>query len=66
MSKARLVITAVIVEGRPQSAVARAYGVSEGWVSKLVARYRQEGEVAFEPRSRRPRTIAELRKKAAE
>jgi transposase InsO family protein len=56
MSKARLVITAVIVEGRPQSAVARAYGVSEGWVSKLVARYRQEGEVAFEPRSRRPKT----------
>ena len=25
-------------------------------VSRLVARYRAEGEVAFEPRSRRPRT----------
>jgi transposase InsO family protein len=36
--------------------VARAYGVSPGWVSKLVARYRAEGESAFEPRSRRPTT----------
>jgi transposase InsO family protein len=30
--------------------------VSKGWVSKLVARYRAEGETAFEPRSRRPHT----------
>jgi transposase InsO family protein len=56
MSKARLVITAVVVEGRSQAEVARAYGVSKGWVSKLVARYRAEGESAFEPRSRRPKT----------
>lgn len=56
MSKARLVITAVVVEGRSQSEVARAYGVSQSWISKLVARYSREGEAAFEPRSRRPRT----------
>jgi transposase InsO family protein len=56
MSKARLVITAVIVEGRSQGEAARAYGVSQGWVSRLVARYRAEGEAAFEPRSRRPKT----------
>jgi transposase len=56
MSKARLVITAVVVEGRSQREVARAYGVSQGWVSRLVARYRAEGEAAFEPRSRRPGT----------
>ncbi len=49
-------ITAVIVEGRSQGEVARAYGVSQGWVSRLVARYRDEGEAAFEPRSRRPKT----------
>jgi transposase InsO family protein len=55
VSKARLVITAVIVEGRTQAEVARGYGVSKGWVSKLLARYRAEGEAAFEPRSRRPR-----------
>ena len=54
MSKARLVITAVVVEGRSQSEVARSYGVSQPWVSRLVARYRAEGEAAFEPRSRRP------------
>ena len=56
MSKARLVITAVVAEGRSQGEVARAYGVSQGWVSRLVARYRAEGEAAFEPRSRRPKT----------
>jgi transposase InsO family protein len=50
-----LVITAVVVEGRSQGEVAREYGVSKGWVSKLVARYRLEGEGAFEPRSRRPK-----------
>src|SRR5262245_11638133 len=56
MSKARLVITAVVVEGRTQGEVARAYGVSQGWISRLVARYRAEGEAAFWPRSRRPKT----------
>src|SRR5215216_1787726 len=56
MSKARLVITAVVVEGRTQAEVARTYGISEGWVSKLLARYRAEGEAAFEPKSRRPKT----------
>lgn len=56
MSKARLIITAVIIEGRSQASVARDYGVSKGWVSKLIARYRTEGDTAFEPRSRRPHT----------
>jgi transposase InsO family protein len=48
------VITAVVVEGRSQAETARAYRVSKGWVSKLVARYRAEGEAALEARSRRP------------
>jgi transposase InsO family protein len=56
VSKARLVITAVVVEGRSQSEVAREYGVSQGWISRLINRYRLEGEAAFEPRSRRPHT----------
>lgn len=56
MSKARLVITAVVLEGRSQSEVAKTYGVSKGWVSKLIARYNAEGEGAFEPRSRRPKS----------
>jgi transposase len=56
MSKARLVITAVVAEGRSRGEVARRYGVSRGWISRLVARYRAEGEAAFAPRSRRPDT----------
>lgn len=56
MSKARLVITAVTVERRPVSEVARSYGVARSWVYALLGRYREEGEAAFEPRSRRPRT----------
>lgn len=55
MSKRRVVITAVLA-GQSQSEVARAYGVSQGWVSKLMARYRDEGEAAFAPRSRAPLT----------
>jgi transposase InsO family protein len=55
MSRARLVITAVVVEGRGVREVARDYGVSPGWVSRLVARFRDEGDAAFEPRSRRPK-----------
>jgi transposase len=54
MSMARVVITVVVVEGRSKSEVARDYGVSRRWVQTLVARYLAEGEVAFEPRSRRP------------
>jgi transposase InsO family protein len=54
MSLARVVITAVVVEGRSKSEVARDFGVSRVWVQKLVKRYRCEGEAAFEARSRRP------------
>jgi transposase InsO family protein len=56
MSKARLVVTAVTVEKRPVSEVARSYGVARSWVCTLLDRYRDEGEAAFEPRSRRPKT----------
>ncbi len=54
MSMARVVITAVVLEGRSKSEVAREYGLSRRWVQKLVTRYQSEGEAAFEPRSRRP------------
>jgi transposase InsO family protein len=56
MSKARLVITAVTIEKRPVSEVARSYGVARSWIYALLARYRGEGDAAFEPRSRRPKT----------
>ncbi len=54
MSMARVVITAVVLEGRSKSEVARDYGVSRRWVQKLVARYTVEGDAAFAPHSRRP------------
>lgn len=56
MSKRRSIILAVEVEGLSQADVARLYGVSRSWVSKLVARYRLEGDAAFEPASRRPKS----------
>ena len=49
MSKARLVISAVVVEGRTHAQAAADYGVSRSWVTRLVARWRVEGDAAFEP-----------------
>lgn len=54
MSKARLVITALFVEGQTPAEVALRYGVHRAWVYKLKKRYEAEGEAALEPRSRRP------------
>jgi transposase InsO family protein len=56
VSRARLVITAITTQGLTQAEAARTYGVSEATVSRLMARYRAEGETAFEPRSRAPKT----------
>src|SRR6059058_2837742 len=51
----RLVITAVLT-GTSQSEVARTYGVSQGWISRLMKLYASQGQGAFEPRSRAPKT----------
>ena len=56
MSKARLVITALFVENQTPAQVAARYGMDRSWVYRLKARYEAEGEAAFEPRSRRPKT----------
>jgi transposase InsO family protein len=78
MSLARLVVTAVKLEGRTKAEVARDYRVSRRWVHELVRRFEAEGEVGLEPRSRRPRgsphrtpealeeEIVELRKELAD
>lgn len=47
MSKAQLVITSVVVEGRSKSEVARDYDVSRYWVQQLCQRYATEGPAAF-------------------
>src|SRR5687767_4655362 len=56
MGMAQLVVTAVLVEGRAKSEVARTYGVSRRWVITLVQRFLAEGEAGLVPRSRRPQT----------
>jgi transposase InsO family protein len=78
MSLARLVVTAVRIEGRSKAEVSRDYGVSTRWVYELVQRFDTEGEAGLEPRSRRPCTspqqtpiqveeeIVELRKALAD
>ena len=54
MGMPQLIVTAVLVEGRSKSEVARQYGVSRRWVITLVQRYLAEGDVGLQPRSRRP------------
>src|SRR6201993_265449 len=54
MGMPQLVVTAVLVEGRTKSAVAREYGVSRRWVITLVQRYLAEGDAGLQPRPRRP------------
>ncbi len=55
MSMARLVVTAVRLEGRTKAEVARSYGVSPRWVYELCRRFDAAGEAGLQPRSRRPR-----------
>ena len=56
MSKARLVIAALFVEHQSVVEVAARYGVHRAWVYKLKARYEAEGDIALQPRSRRPKS----------
>ena len=58
MSRAQLVITAVVLEGRSKSEVARDYDLSRQWVHQLVTRYKTDGAAAFQAHSRRPHTNA--------
>jgi transposase InsO family protein len=54
MGMPQLVVTAVLVEGRKKSEVARDYGISRRWVITLVQRFLAEGDTGLLPRSRRP------------
>lgn len=58
MSLARLVVTAVRIEGRSKAEVSREYGVSPRWVYELCRRFDAEGEAGLEPRSRRPHRVS--------
>ena len=56
MFKARYLVEAHVLEGRSVAELAAAHGVHRSWIYKLLARYREGGLEALEPRSRRPRS----------
>lgn len=66
MSMPELVVTAVKIQGRTKSEVARDYGLSRRWVHELIRRYETEGEAGLHPRSRRPRHSPQVTPRAVE
>jgi transposase InsO family protein len=56
MDLAGYVVNQVLVEKKTVAEVAAAHGVSRSWLYELLARYREGGEEALKPRSRRPRS----------
>ena len=54
MSKHRVVVLKIIAKQLTISEAAEAYGISRRHLHRLLARYRQDGLDAVEPRSRRP------------
>jgi transposase InsO family protein len=56
VDKARYLVEAHVVEGRPVSELAAAHSVHRSWIYKLLARYREGGLEALQARSRRPRS----------
>jgi len=56
VAKARYLVEAHLLEGRSVSELARAHGVHRSWIYKLLARYREGGYEALEPRARAPRS----------
>jgi transposase InsO family protein len=56
VDKARYLVEAHVLEGRSVGELAAAHGVHRSWIYKLLARYREGGGPALEPRSRRPRS----------
>ncbi len=58
MALGRYVVDAVLLEGRSPTEIAKAHGISRYWLYQLIARFREGGYAALEPRSRRPRSCA--------
>jgi transposase InsO family protein len=51
-------VEAVLVEGRSVTELARSHDVSRWWIYKLLARFKEGGYPALEPRSRRPKSCS--------
>jgi len=58
MGLGRYLVEAVVLEGRSITELARSHGVSRFWIYRLLARFREGGYSALEPRSRRPRSCS--------
>jgi transposase InsO family protein len=56
MSRARVAVLKVVSKQASAGAVAAEYGLSRRHLQRLLARYREGGLEALEPRSRKPRT----------
>ena len=54
MDLGRFLIETHLRTGKPIAELAKAHDVHRSWLYKLLARYRREGPVGLEPRSRRP------------
>jgi Homeodomain-like domain len=54
MDKGQFLIETHLRTGRPIGELARAPGISRGWLYKLLARYSREGPAGLAPRSKRP------------
>lgn len=55
MEQSRYLVEAILSGARSPTELARAHRVSRSWIYELVARYRQGGLEAIQPRSKRPR-----------
>jgi transposase len=58
MGLERYVVDAVLLEKRGVGEVAKAHDISRYWLYQLLARFREGGYTALEPRSRRPHGCA--------
>ncbi len=53
MALGRYLVDAVLLEGQNLSQLAKRHGISQSWAYEILARYREGGYEALEPRSRR-------------
>jgi len=56
MDLGRFLVEAVVVSGASPNQLARSHPISRSWLFRLLARYKQGGLGAVEPRSRRPKS----------
>src|SRR5215470_9310826 len=56
MRLGRFLVEAVVVSGASPSQLARSHPISRSWLFRLLARYREGGFEAVEPRSRKPKS----------